>query len=215
VAPPTATAERVERLRHAFDELVPHNKALGLRVELADDGEAVTMRLPYDPRLVGDPEHGTLHGGAITAMMDACCGLAVFLELDEPKPVATLDLRIDYLRRAAAGRDVLARAEVHRITTHVAFVRALAYHAPAAAEAPADGTGGADRDAGDGEAEGGDPTAATGPAASSTTTSIAAAAGTFMIGAARPAAPGPGTSWPPGVGSAGSHRPPPGKVRGR
>jgi len=155
------------RMQYAFNELVPHNKALGLRVEATASGD-VTMRLPYDRRLVGDPEHGTLHGGAITAMMDACCGLAVFMELDQPKPCATLDLRIDYLRRAQSGRDVLARAEVNRVTTHVAFVRALAFHQE-------------------------DPSSP-----------IAAAAGTFMIGASRPAT-ARGSSWPP------ANRPPPGR----
>lgn len=147
--------DRVERVNRTFNDMVPHNRALGIRVVAAGPRDAV-CRLPYDPRLVGDPDRGILHGGAITSLMDATCGVAVFLALDEPRPCATLDLRIDYMRPAEPGRDVLTRAECVRATTHVAFTRALAYH-DGAEDAP-----------------------------------IAAAAGTFMIGAART---GPGR-WP-------------------
>ncbi len=108
-------------------ENVPHNQALGIRLESLGDGEAV-MTLPYDAKLVGNPESGVLHGGAITSMMDACSGAAAFMKLPEPGPIATLDLRIDYLKPATAGRDVVARANCYQRTRNVAFVRCVAYH---------------------------------------------------------------------------------------
>ena len=86
------------------------------------------FRLPYDVRLIGNPETGVLHGGAITAMLDACSGAAVFCSLAQMQPIATLDLRIDYLRPAEAGRDVLARATCYHMSKNVAFTRAVAYH---------------------------------------------------------------------------------------
>ena len=64
------------------------------------------FELPYDDKLVGNPDTGVMHGGAITALLDACSGAAVFAALDEWVPIATLDLRIDYLRAAEVGRDV-------------------------------------------------------------------------------------------------------------
>ncbi|HLU66435.1 MAG TPA: PaaI family thioesterase [Kofleriaceae bacterium] len=106
---------------------MPHNRALGLEMVALEDGEA-RMRLPYSPDLIGNPETGVLHGGAITSLMDACCGAAVFMKLTMPVPIATLDLRIDYLRPAAAGREVLAHATCFRLTRNVAFVRGVAYH---------------------------------------------------------------------------------------
>jgi uncharacterized protein (TIGR00369 family) len=69
-----------------------------------------------------------LHGGAITALIDACSGASVFAALTEWKPIATLDLRIDYLRAGEAGRAILCRASCYKITRNVAFTRALAYH---------------------------------------------------------------------------------------
>jgi uncharacterized protein (TIGR00369 family) len=88
----------------------------------------VVIHLPYAAHLVGNPDTGVLHGGGITALLDAASGACVFLKIMKPVPVATLDLRIDYLRPAEPPRDVLARAECYHITRNVAFVRAVAYH---------------------------------------------------------------------------------------
>jgi len=69
-----------------------------------------------------------LHGGVITSMMDACCGAAVFQALSEPLPIATLDLRIDYLKPATPREAVYAQAHCYKVTRNVAFVRGVAYH---------------------------------------------------------------------------------------
>jgi uncharacterized protein (TIGR00369 family) len=118
---------RLEKLTRTFMEHVPHNRALGIRLDALGDGEAV-MTLPYDDKLVGDPASGVLHGGAVTAVMDACSGAAAFMSLPEPAPAATLDLRIDYLKPATKGRDVVARATCYKRTRNVAFVRCVAFH---------------------------------------------------------------------------------------
>jgi uncharacterized protein (TIGR00369 family) len=110
-----------------LSSFVPHNQALGIRFVEIRDGKA-TLALPYDGKLVGNPLTRVLHGGAITALMDATCGISVFLKLREPFPIATLDLRIDYLRPATPDEEVHARAECFRITEHVAFVRCEAFH---------------------------------------------------------------------------------------
>jgi uncharacterized protein (TIGR00369 family) len=87
----------------------------------------VILRLPWREDLVGNPQTGVLHGGAITALLDAAGGASVFMKMQKPIPIATLDLRIDYLKPATARRDVVARAECYKLTKSVAFVRAVAY----------------------------------------------------------------------------------------
>ena len=115
------------KLVRGFSINVPHNKALGMWIEDMQRGVAV-FRLPYSEKIVGNPDTGVIHGGAITALLDGASGAAVFAALDEFVPIATLDLRIDYLRPAEPQRDVIARASCYRITRNVAFTRAVAYH---------------------------------------------------------------------------------------
>lgn len=125
--PPEVQQFIADRFREGIEERVPHNRALGLRF-VSLEGPHLSVRLPYDAKLVGNPESGVLHGGAITALMDATCGSAVFIKLMQPIPIATLDLRIDYLKPAKPGKDVIARAECFKVTQTIAFVRCECFH---------------------------------------------------------------------------------------
>jgi uncharacterized protein (TIGR00369 family) len=130
----------VENINQFITGSVPQNAALGLRVVDLGPAEA-TLVLPYAEQLVGNPETGVLHGGAVTTLIDATCGIAVFMKLARLTRIATLDLRIDYLHPATPGKDLLARAECYKLTRSVAFVRALAHHGdPDDAVASAQGT---------------------------------------------------------------------------
>ena len=115
------------KLVRGFSMNVPHNKALGMKVVDMQPREAL-FELPYDEKLVGNPDTGVIHGGAITALLDGTSGAAVFAALTDFVPIATLDLRIDYLRPAEAGKSVLAKATCYKVTKNVAFTRAVAYH---------------------------------------------------------------------------------------
>lgn len=115
------------KLVRSFSMNVPHNRALGIWIEDIQPKTA-TFRLPYDEKLVGNPDSGVIHGGAITALLDGCSGSAVFASLHDFVPIATLDLRIDYLRPAEPKRDVYAKATCYKMTKNVAFTRAVAYH---------------------------------------------------------------------------------------
>src|SRR5262245_4543904 len=125
---PTFDRQRVlGYLEHALAHGIPHGAALGIRARDCGPGWAL-LELPWNPKLVGNPETGVLHCGAVTSLLDQTCGMAVFMKLTRPTRIATLDLRIDYLAPAQAQRALLARAECYRLARHVAFVRAEAYH---------------------------------------------------------------------------------------
>lgn len=108
-----------------FIEAIPHASALGM--ELVDLGEgSAVITMPYSDHLIGDPETGVIHGGAVSAMMDTCCGAAVMSHPSAPGATATIDLRIDYMRAATPGQAVTTTAHCYHITRNVAFVRATA-----------------------------------------------------------------------------------------
>lgn len=122
----TETLQTRAELLRRFVLHVPHNRAIGLEPVSFQEAR-VCMRLPYNTDLVGNPDTGVLHGGAICTLLDACCGAAVFMALPEPRRVATLDLRIDYLKPARPASDVIAEAECYKVTKHIAFVRSMAH----------------------------------------------------------------------------------------
>ncbi|WP_127115036.1 PaaI family thioesterase [Shimia sediminis] len=113
------------KMAEQFISAIPHCKALNMKLTEIGDGFAV-MELPYDLRIVGDPETGVLHGGAVSALMDTCCGAAAMSHPASPATTATIDLRIDYMRAATPGQTIRTRAECYHITRSVAFVRATA-----------------------------------------------------------------------------------------
>ena len=117
-----------------FAAAVPHIAELGIAIVATDRGMA-TLRLPWQDRLIGNADTGFLHGGAITTLVDSACGLAVLLALEGSMPIATLDLRIDYLRPATPRTDLIAHADCYKLTRTIAFVRAEAYHEDDAADA--------------------------------------------------------------------------------
>ncbi|MEL7129280.1 MAG: PaaI family thioesterase [Pseudomonadota bacterium] len=108
-------------------QFVPWAKELGFHLTELERGRAVG-RLPWSEHLVGDPRSGIVHGGVITSLLDNLCGAATVSALDTFMSTATLDLRIDYMRPADKGRDIIGEAECYHVTRTVAFTRAWAFH---------------------------------------------------------------------------------------
>lgn len=136
VAPPVQEFEPafVAGLKAIFEEKIVFNQVLGLKItSLRPDG--VTSRIDMKPELVGHYGYNRVHGGVISAGLDAMGGLAVMAaigarHMDEAPEqrlhrfakLGTIDLRIDYLR-PGIGSHFELRAQVLRLGSRVASTR--------------------------------------------------------------------------------------------
>ena len=109
-----------------FLSALRHCQVLGLCVHSASQ-EGLTVVLPYSEKIVGNPQTGVIHGGALTSLMDTACGMSTLCVLAEFEVCPTLDLRIDYMHAAEPHKDVYGFAQCYRVTTDVIFARGFAY----------------------------------------------------------------------------------------
>ncbi|HEX4895527.1 MAG TPA: PaaI family thioesterase [Solimonas sp.] len=115
-----------ESLRQRFVEMTPHIRECGMTVGRLD-AEATIVTLPWREEWLGDTERGLIHPGIVTTLVDSACGAALLAHLGQPEPIATLDLRMDYLRPARRDLPVHCRASCLRLTRSIAFMQALAW----------------------------------------------------------------------------------------
>lgn len=115
----------LQRVR-AIMQFTPQARALGMEVTRIEPARVWGLT-PYREELIGDPATGVIAGGVITTFLDTLCGAAAVAAMEHPTTVATIDLRIDYMRPAIPQRAVLAEAHCYKLGRSVAFVRAVAY----------------------------------------------------------------------------------------
>lgn len=89
---------------------VPFNKMLGIRVCEIAEGR-LKLFIPFREDLIGDVRRPAIHGGVISALADVCGGFAVWTLCKLEDRLATIDMRVDYLRPATA-HDLYAEATV-------------------------------------------------------------------------------------------------------
>ncbi|WP_092386000.1 PaaI family thioesterase [Halopseudomonas salegens] len=111
---------------NSFLSILRHCQELGMTVEQADE-QGLVLKLPYSDAIVGNPFTGVVHGGAITTLMDTCCGISTVCYLPEFEICPTLDLRIDYMHPAEPHKPIYGFAECYRLTSAVIFTRGVAY----------------------------------------------------------------------------------------
>jgi uncharacterized protein (TIGR00369 family) len=124
----------VAGLKNIFEEKIVFNQVIGLKItHLAPD--RVSGRIAMRHELVGHYAYNRIHGGVISASLDAMGGLAVMAaigarHMDEAPEqrlhrfakLGTIDLRIDYLR-PGIGDHFDLHAEVLRLGSRVASTR--------------------------------------------------------------------------------------------
>jgi uncharacterized protein (TIGR00369 family) len=74
---------------------------LGASLELVDKGE-VQIALPFSKQL--SQQHGYVHAGAITSIVDSACGYAALTMAPPGFEVVTAEFKINFLRPAMGDR---------------------------------------------------------------------------------------------------------------
>jgi acyl-coenzyme A thioesterase PaaI-like protein len=117
----------VQRFARLLDH--GHGGRLGIRYHRHQDGEDgwVELALPYAPALIGDAASGAMAAGPIVTLMDMATSIAIWARRGRFLPHATLDLRLDQLRPALAGRTLIGRGVCYRLAGPVAYVRGEAH----------------------------------------------------------------------------------------
>jgi uncharacterized protein (TIGR00369 family) len=83
-------------------------ETLGAKLVRVSDGE-VHIALPFSRRL--SQQHGFLHAGAVTAIVDNACGYAALTKAPTDFEVVTAEFKINFLR-PALGTHFIAIGEV-------------------------------------------------------------------------------------------------------
>ena len=115
-----------EALRANFTQAIPHARDCGMTVE-ALDASGARASMPWRETWLGDTERGVYHTGVITTLVDTVSGLAAVAAAGRFEAIATLDLRMDFLRPARQGVGLRVHASCYRLTESIAFVRASAW----------------------------------------------------------------------------------------
>ncbi|WP_079228999.1 PaaI family thioesterase [Pseudomonas putida] len=116
----------LQAMAERFLSALKHCQLLQMRVAQADS-EGMTLVMPWSPAIVGNPQTGAVHGGALTTLMDSTCGMATLCVLPRFEVCPTLDLRIDYMHAAVPGKPIYGHAQCYRVTRDVIFTRGTAY----------------------------------------------------------------------------------------
>jgi uncharacterized protein (TIGR00369 family) len=104
---------------------VPFNRHMGIKALEVREG-FVKILVPFRPEFIGDPRRPAIHGGVLSAIVDACGGLAVWTYFDIEDLISTVDMRIDYLRPGPRG-DIVAESRVVRTGNRVSVVHTVVY----------------------------------------------------------------------------------------
>ena len=133
-APVVLEPEYVEGFRQIHEDKIVFNKTLGLKL-LKVTPEGVEARIDMRSDLVGHFVYNRLHGGVISAVLDAIGSAAVMAamaakHMDEPPAkrlerftkLGTIDLRVDYLR-PGIGEHFIITAHALRVGSRVGSSR--------------------------------------------------------------------------------------------
>ena len=121
-------------LKHFYEETMPFNKLIGIKIESMTFQRAV-VRIDMQDKLIGNFEKGILHGGVISSVLDFTGGVIAQLHVLQGMKdssmeelakrltnMGTIDIRVDYIR-PGKGSYFRVTGSILRVGNKVAVVR--------------------------------------------------------------------------------------------
>ena len=125
----------IEKLQQLIS-LGPFNKWLNFTVLRAGE-DGIEIKAVWRDEWVVSPERQYTHGGILAAIVDVAADYAIAARLGRPVP--TIDIRVDYHKRAMPG-DLTAKGRVVRIGSQFSTAEAYLYDPEGAPIASGRGT---------------------------------------------------------------------------
>jgi len=107
-----------------FIGAIPYARFLG--ISASAEAGVLTARLAHSDMIIGNPALPAIHGGVVGAFLETTAILQLLWTLDSIRIPKTITITFDYLR-SAGPHDTFARAEVTKLGSRVANVRAYAW----------------------------------------------------------------------------------------
>lgn len=113
----------LQKVTEIFNEGIPFNRFLGLRLVELSEGRAV-VEVPFREEYIGDVPKHIVHGGVISTLIDVTGGATAFSVLEFPRETSlnTVDMRVDYVRMGR-GEKFVATGQVLRKGNRICVTR--------------------------------------------------------------------------------------------
>lgn len=115
-----------ELIKETFEESIPMHRFLGLKILVLEKNFA-RVEVPFRKEIVGDFRNNRWHGGIIATIMDSVGGIVGathFTSLEDK--LATIDLRIDYLKGAEATT-IIVEGKIVRLGNRILVTKMKAF----------------------------------------------------------------------------------------
>ncbi|MDA9009111.1 PaaI family thioesterase [Alphaproteobacteria bacterium] len=85
------------------------------------DADGATIDMPYQADLAISKADGAMHGAVLTTLVDTCLGMAALTKSASTRPIATVDLRVDFLRPSTINQDIRSHCTCYHLNGDLAF----------------------------------------------------------------------------------------------
>ena len=115
-----------EFIKQVIETNIPIHKFLGLKLLVLEKGFA-RVSVPFRDEVIGDIRKNRWHGGIIATIMDSVGGIAGGTHFESFEDIlATIDLRIDYLKGAEAS-SIIVEGKIVRLGNRILVTKMKAF----------------------------------------------------------------------------------------